>query len=153
MWPFWFGLLFLHDPSSIKAALLLYYIPVLISTKITIIFSLWGPYWTQPRGLTKLKDQDYLWVQPIGWSLVLPSGWNHRTFASPPEAPATQFCIRFPCGSVLNRVEDTGLRRNSPNHHGTPRVKKTIDTKMPEMICEYHTGSHMSEQPSQYKWW
>ena len=89
MWPFWFGLLFIRDPSSIKAALLLYYTSVLISTKIMTFFSLWDPDWTWPRGLTKLKDQDYLQAQHISWSLVLPPGQNHGTFASPSGAPPT----------------------------------------------------------------
>ena len=37
------GLLFVRNPSSIKAALSLYYTSVLISTKIMTIFSLWAP--------------------------------------------------------------------------------------------------------------
>ena len=69
-------------------------------------FSFWDPNWTRLRGLTKLKDQDYLWAQHISWSLVLPPGQNNGTFISPSGAPATSwFCIRFPCGSVLNSLE------------------------------------------------
>ena len=104
MWSFQFGLLFIRDLPSIKAAPFLYYTSVLISTKITTVLSLWDPYWTWLRGLTKLKDGDYLQAQHTSWSLVLLYGWNHGTFASPLEAPATfQFHIRFLCGSVLNR--------------------------------------------------
>ena len=85
MWSFWFGLLFICDLPSIKAAPLLYYTSVLILTKITILFSLWEPYWALPRGLMKLKDRDYLRAQHISWSLVLLPSRNYRTFASPSE--------------------------------------------------------------------
>ena len=95
---------FAFSPQQ-KAAPLLYYTSVLISTKITTIFSLWDPYWTWLRCLTKLKDQDCLWAQHISWSLVLPPSWNHGMFASPLGAPATsQFHIGFLCGSVLNNA-------------------------------------------------
>ena len=88
-WSFWSRLLFICDLLSIKAAPLLYYTSVLILTKITTILFFQDPYWTQLRGLMKLKDWDYLQAQRISWSLVLPPGWNHRTLTSPPEAPAT----------------------------------------------------------------
>ena len=77
MWLFWFGLLFICDPSSIKAALLLYYTSVLILTKITTISSLWDPHCTWPKGLMKLKDWDCLWAQHTSWSLVLPPSRSH----------------------------------------------------------------------------
>ena len=103
MWSFWVGLLFIHGLPSIKAIPFLSYTSVLISTKITTALSLWDPSKHQLKGLNKLKDWDYLWVQHISWSLVLLSGQNHGTFTSPSEVPATsQFCIRFQCGSVLN---------------------------------------------------
>ena len=103
MWSFWFGLLFIRGLPSIKAIPFLSYTSVLISTKITTALSLWDPSKHQLKGLKKLKDWDYLWVQHISWSLVLLSGQNHGTFTSPSEVPATsQFCISFQCGSVLN---------------------------------------------------
>ena len=111
MWSFRFGLLFICDSSSIKVAPLLYYTSVLISTKITTIFSLWDPHYTQLRGLTKLKDQDCLRAQHTSWSLVLLPGQIHRTFAFPSEALATSWiCIKFLCRSVLNSGATGGGR-------------------------------------------
>ena len=77
MWYFRSGQLFIHDPCSIKVAPLLYYTPVLILTKVITILSLWDLYNTWLKGLMKLKDWDYLQVQHISWSLVLPPGQNH----------------------------------------------------------------------------
>ena len=85
---FQFRLLFICGLPSIKATPFLYYTSVLISTKITTIFSLWDPHCTRPRGLTKLKDWDCLQAQHTSWSLVLLPSRSHGTFASPSEALA-----------------------------------------------------------------
>ena len=80
---FRFGLLVICDPSSIKAALFLYYTSVLISTKNIIIFSLWDflPYPTEgsyeieglrlSAGRThKLKPSPSAW--PDSWNVHIP---------------------------------------------------------------------------------
>ena len=128
MWSFWFRLLFICDLPSIKAAPFLYYTSVLISTKITTVFSLWDPYWTQPRGLTKLKDWDYLQVQHTSWSLVLPYSRNHGMFTSPLEAPATSwFHIRFLCGSVLNSKSVINYGANTTIKYNGKESKEYFD--------------------------
>ena len=103
MWSFCFGLLFIHDPSSIKAALFLYYTSVLISTKIPTVLSLQDFYWhltkrsyeiegpRLPAGAThKLKPSPSTWPEP--WSVASPQKCQLHP----------GFCIRFLCGSVLN---------------------------------------------------
>ena len=59
---------------SIKVTPFLYCTSVLILTRIIPSEPNLDPL---PRGFKKLKDWDYLWVQHISWSLVLPSIWNH----------------------------------------------------------------------------
>ena len=82
MWSFWFGLLFIHDSSSIKVAPLLYYTSVLISTKITTIFSLWDPYWN-------LSERSYEIEGPR-----LSAGATHKLKPSPSTWPESQnICI------------------------------------------------------------
>ena len=96
---FLFKLLLICNPSSIKAALFLYYTSVLISTKITTIFFPWIPQYT---------DQEVL----QNWRTETAHG--HNTQVTWPES--RNVCIfprdtsyvpdsvpDFPCGSVLNK--------------------------------------------------
>ena len=93
----------------------------------------------QLRGLSKLKDWDYLWVQHISWSLVLPPSWNHGTSTSPSGAPATSwFCIGFLCGSVLNRCQE--CLRAAPSldiilrDNDIPQLYKSRDHNITDLV-------------------
>ena len=88
---FCFRLLFIHDPSSIKAALFLYYTSVLILTKILTILSLWDVY-QHPT------ERSYEIEGPR-----LPAGATHKLKPSPSTQPEP-WSIGFLCGSVLNIV-------------------------------------------------
>ena len=103
MWSSCFELSFICDPSSIKAALFLYYTSVLISTKIISIFSLRDP--------SKPTERSYKIEGPrlsMGATYKLkpsPSAWpDSRNVRIPLGSTSyvSGFCIRFLYKSVLN---------------------------------------------------
>ena len=111
MWSFRFGLLFIHDSSSIKVAPLLYYTSVLISTKITTVFSLRDPYCNPterfyeiegPRlsaGIThKLKPSPSTW--PESWNVCIPLRSTSYVPGSTSDSYVDQFLTLTCCRSV-----------------------------------------------------
>ena len=92
-WYFHSRLLFICDLCSIKAAPLLYYNPVLISTKIITILSLWDPY----RHLTERSYEIEALRLPAGTTPKLkpsPSAWLESwNITSPSEAPAMSWIL------------------------------------------------------------